>query len=1095
MKQFRLIHGNQLEMLSEMLSRILKTPLSSPLEPEILIVQSQGMSRWLTMEIARHLGISANLKFFYPNEFIRFAFHRILPDFSDSPLNDPSIVTWKLMKLFPEFMDNRQFVKIHNYLNDDISGVKQFQLASRMADTFDQYLLFRPEMMLEWEKGKDDNDNWQAEIWRTLAREGDTRHRARQIQNLKEFCRKLSSFPADFPERITVFGISALPRFHMELFDILSHFTQVNLFLMNPCREYWGDILSNREMARKTKLQSRSTVSTELLYLEQGNPLLAAMGTMGRDFFDMIHSFGCEEIEIFHDPGRDTLLHHIQSDILELRGHPAEDFSTTEIPETDHSVSIHSCHSPMRELEVLHNHVLSFFEKDENLAPDRILVMTPDIETYAPYIDAVFNLPKDDHRWIPYRIADRSMLSESMMIKTFFAILDLHNSRFRLTEVMGILESPDVRLCFGLSENDLELIRKWVMETRIRWGMDADFRKNIGLPEIYENTWEAGIERLLLGYSMLAQENQIVGGILPYDPIEGSSAETLGKFLEFIHRLFAVVQSLQISRTVPDWIQVFENLVTSFFQSTENSEKEIHAMSEIWTALQQQSEQADFHQKLSIEVVKKYLSNILEKKASDAGFIAGGITFSAMLPMRSIPFDVICLLGMNHDAYPRQTRAAEFDLISQNPRPGDRSRRIDDQYLFLESILSARKILYISFIGKSVQDNNIIPPSVLFSELLQYIETRYAVKNSDIQQHVFTEHKLQPFHPIYFTSPDPDSRPNPFFSYSEQDLKGALSLQSNRTNPEPFFTDELPASEISEIEFPSMLRFFFNPCQYIVNKQLGIYLTKDEKILDDREPFSLDALEQYQLSDSILEQMILGADHPETLARTRAAGILPHWRIGEAVFDGMHDRANEFYRNLKPHIQQEKYSPIPFYFQIENRWIKWIKGKIDSVYPDYAFFYRYGMIRPKDLLAAWLNHLILNHASPDHYPKQTVIAGLSGVSTKDAVWSEIHFAPVDNAGELLAGLVDYYLTGLWKPLKFFPRTSYRFADLVLNKNALPEEALEKAGTVFMGNDFSAGEMNDPYCRFCFKNASPLDEEFMKIAVDIFQPMMASEKQI
>jgi exodeoxyribonuclease V gamma subunit len=1091
MKQFRLIHGNQLEMLSETLSRILETPLSLPLEPEIMIVQSQGMSRWLTMEIARHLGISANLKFYYPNEFIHFVFHRILPDFSDSPLNDPAIVTWKLMKLLPEFMDNRTFVKIRNYLNDDIGEVKQFQLASHMADTFDQYLLFRPEMMLEWEKGKE--SNWQAEIWRTLlGREGDTLHRARQMQNLKAYCRELTSFPADFPERITVFGISALPRFHMDLFDVLSHFIQVNLFLMNPCREYWGDILSNRELARKTKLQSRSNVSTELLYLEQGNPLLAAMGTMGRDFFDMVHTFGCEDIDIFQDPGRDTLLHHIQSDIVELRGNPAENFSTTEIPETDHSVSIHSCHSPMRELEVLHNHILSYFEKDENLAPDRILVMTPDIETYAPYIDAIFNLPRDDHRWIPYRIADRSMLSESMMIKTFFAILDLHNSRFRLTEVMGILESPDVRFCFGLSENDLELIRKWVMETRIRWGMDSNFRKNLGLPEIHENTWQAGIERLLLGYAMLAQQDRIVEGILPYDPIEGSSAETLGKFLEFIHRLFAVVQTLQISRSISDWIQVFENLVTSFFRSTESSEKEIHAMREIWNIWKQQSGQADFHQKISIEVVKKHLSNILGKKTSDAGFITGGITFSAMLPMRSIPFDVICLLGMNHDAYPRQTRAAEFDLISQNPQPGDRSRRNDDQYLFLESILSARKILYISYIGRSLQNNNIIPPSVLVSELLQYVQTRYSLKNSDNRLHVFTEQKLQPFHPIYFDSSLRDSRPSPFFSYSEQDLKGAVSLQGNRTDPKPFFTGELPAPETPEIEFPSMLRFFFNPCQYIVNRQLGIFLTQDEKILDDREPFSMEALERYQLSHSILEQTILGADHPETLERVRAAGILPHRRIGEAIFDGMHDRANEFYRNLKPHIQQEKYSPVPFHFQTGNRYIQ---GKIDSVYPDYAFFYRYGMIRPKDLLAAWLNHLVLNHAGPDHYPKKTVIAGLSGTSAQDATWSEIHFTPVDNAGEVLAILVDYYLTGLRKPLKFFPKTSYRFADLVLNKKMLPEEALEKTGTVFTGNDFSSGEIDDLYCQFCFRNISPLDEEFCKIAVDLFQPMMASEKQI
>ena len=1044
MKQFRLIHGNRLEMLAGMLAQILKTPVSAPLDPEIIIVQSQGMSRWLSMEVAKHLGISANLKFFYPNEFLQYVFHQLVPDFSDSILNDPAIVTWNLMNILPELLDNRHFEKIRQYLDDDIGEVKRFQLASRLADTFDQYLLFRPEMILRWETEKED-DNWQAQIWRRLSREGDTRHRARQNQILAEFCRQQTTLPSGFPERISVFGISALPGFHMQLFDILSQFIQVNLFLMNPCRQYWGDILSDREITRKSKPQAGAAVPTELLYLTQGNPLLAAMGTMGRDFFDMVHTFECEEIEIFTEPGRETMLQHIQSDILDLSTSPP-----LEIKAHDRSVSIHACHSPMRELEVLHNHILSFFEYDKALTSGSILVMTPDIETYAPYIHAVFNRPKDDPQWIPYSIADRSMINESMLIRTFFAILELHNSRFQLTDILRILESADIQAGWQLSEEDLTLIRKWVTETRIRWGIDSAFRQKIGLPDIHENTWEAGIERLLLGYAMLDHDEQAFQGILPYDAIEGSTTEALGKFLEFIHLLFTNVQSLSLSRTIPDWAQFLENLLKIFFPSTDSEARDIQALREALHIMQEKSIRAGFHQTTTMEVIKHYLTEVMEGRGFGTGFISGGITFSAMLPMRSIPFDVICLLGLNHDAYPRQNRDSEFNLISQNPRRGDRSRRNDDQYLFLESILSARKNLYISYIGNNIQDNSTIPPSVLVSELVQFIETGFFMKSKPIREHILTEHKLQPFHPLYFTTSGDNARPDYYFSYSEEDLKGAISLQHQRFQPEPFFTKELPVPEMPEIELPSLLHFWGNPCQYIVTRQLGIYLDQPEDDLDDREPFSVDALERYQLANTLLEQTIEGFSPSAILAQTRAKGVLPHRKTGDVVFELMQDRVNRFYRKLKPFIELEKCDPVSFSFPMGDIMLK---GQIDSIYPDHAFYYRYGMISPKDLLAAWVKHLIINHVGPTGYPRQTVVAGLSGNSVKDASWTETWFAPVDNAGERLTDLAGYFLSGLRKPLKFFPRTSYRFADLVLNKNISEKEALKKSETIFIGSDF------------------------------------------
>jgi exodeoxyribonuclease V gamma subunit len=482
----------------------------------------------------------------------------------------------------------------------------------------------------------------------------------------------------------------------------------------------------------------------------------------------------------------------------------------------------------------------------------------------------------------------------------------------------------------------------------------------------------------------------------------------------------------------------------------------------------------------------------MENSGFGTGFISGGITFSAMLPMRSIPFDVICLLGMNHDAYPRQNRDSEFNLIARHPRPGDRSRRNDDQYLFLESILSARKNLYISYIGRSIQDNSSIPPSVLVSELMQTIETGFFITRIPIRDHVLTEHKLQPFHPLYFTVSGENARPDHYFSYSDEDLKGAESLQNQRCDPGPIFTDDLPASESSEVDLPSFLRFWKNPCRYIVNNRLGIFLDQPEKEPADREPFSMESLERYQLSNDILEQLIQGVEPSEIRSRIRAKGILPHRTTGDVVFELAQDKASGFFRKLKPFIRTEKCDPLSFSFPAAGITIQ---GKIDSIYPEHAFFYRYGMISPKDLFAAWVNHLIINHIGPADYPRYTILGGLSGNSVKDASFMETRFSPVDNAGELLIGLADCYLSGLRKPLKFFPGTSYRFADLVLNAGHSFEDALKKAETPWIGNDYAPGEYHDRYVQFCFKNEMVLDEAFAKIAVDIFNPMMMhSENQ-
>ncbi|MFP3869988.1 MAG: exodeoxyribonuclease V subunit gamma, partial [Syntrophobacteria bacterium] len=783
MAALRLYSSNRMEVLVEVLAEVLSTPPASPFDREIIIVQSNGMARWVCMELARRHGICANYSFPFPNSFVHEMFRKVFDDLPDHSPFDPKILTWKIVKVLPSFKKSPGFEGLNSYLGESGESLRCIQLAERIADTFDQYLLFRPEMILRWEKGEE--SHWQAVLWRELVKDEKVGHRASLGKPFLETLEDPLLDTRDFPERVSIFGISALPRFHVRILAGLSRFADVNLFLMNPCKEYWGDILPERALKAVMQRGARYNLTPEELHLEKGNSLLASMGVLGRDFWDLVNEFTCEETLLFEDPGEKTLLACIQSDILNLRdaGKGAE--GKKALAEDDESIQIHSCHNPMREVEVLYDQLLDLFEKDPTLSPRDILVMTPDIEAYSPYIQAVFDVPGDDPRCIPFTIADRSIRKEGEIIDTFLGIFDLYGGRFAASQILSVLESPPVRRKFDLEEADLELIFTWVKDTRIRWGIDGESRSELGLPAFEDNTWKAGLERLLLGYAMPGQDQRMFGEVLPYDHIEGSQARALGKLLEFAQKLFTHVRGPLGPRSLSEWSKILTELLEAFFLPDEDTEGEMQVMRRLLKELGDTEELSGFHEKVDSTAVKWYLGRHLEREGFGYGFMSGGVTFCAMLPMRSIPFSIICLLGMNGGAYPRQSKPLGFDLLARDPRPGDRSRRNDDRYLFLEAILSAREKLYMSYVGQSIQDTTPMPPSVLVSELTDYIEQGFHIPGGKILDHIFRQHRLQAFSPAYFTG---DGK---LFSYSDQNLAAARRLVEARKPPEPFIAEGL----------------------------------------------------------------------------------------------------------------------------------------------------------------------------------------------------------------------------------------------------------------------------------------------------------------
>jgi len=1050
------------------------------LDEEIIVVQSKGMERWVSTQLAQRHGICANYRFPFPNAFIHEVFQKVISDLPERSDFDPKTMTWRIMKLLPSCIRKPGFESLSAYLADTQRNLKRFQLSERIADTFDQYLLFRPEMIFQWEGGKE--NHWQAVLWRELVKETGTMHRAALG---KAFCKATEKFPAtlhSFPERISVFGISALPRFHIQMLEALSRFSQINLFLMNPCKEYWGDILSNWEMKKTIAKKAKRNLAFDELYLEKGNSLLASMGALGKDFFDLVNEYYCEEFPSFKNNGENTLLSWIQSDILNLRDRHQDLNAKEMIARNDNSIQIHSCHSPMREIEVLYDRLLDMFEKDSGLLPKDILVMTPDIETYAPYIQAVFDTPADASRKIPFSISDRSIRKESEIINTYLAILDLLGSRFTVSQVFAILESAAVHRKFDIMEADLTLVRKWLTDTRIRWGIDRKDRSKLGLPALAENTWKAGLERLILGYALPGQDENMFNGILPYDHIEGGNASVLGRLLDFTEQLFTHVTSLRQPRTLNQWSKTLTELCEKFFMSDEDTEREMQVIRRTLTDLGDMQKIAIFDEEIDINVIKWHLRNFLETEGFGLGFITGGVTFCAMLPMRSIPFKVICCVGMNGDAYPRQAKPLGFDLIAKYPEPGDRSRRNDDRYLFLEAILSARKILYISFIGQNIQDNSSIPPSIFVSELMDYIEQGFTISEKTILDHIFTKHRLQAFSPEYF------KKGKKLFSYSEQNRQAAQCILEAREAPISFISGRLsnPEEEWKTVDLNDLSTFFSNPSRFLLNKRLGIHLEDRALILEDREAFDVKALEKYLLNKKLLEKVLEGENLKDFFPTVHSSGQLPHGTPGECIFEELSQGVESFVEKSKPYTPETILEPLEVDLNILGFRLT---GRINQIYPKRLFHYRYARVKARDRLTVWIHHLALNSLTADTYPRTSMLAGLEPDKKREAVWAAWEYSPVQNSKEILEILLNEYWEGLMKPLHFFPDTSWAYVHTLLEKNKPEEDACNSARRIWEKTDYYRGECEDPYYQLCFGNIDPLDSEFRRIAEKIFRPFL------
>jgi exodeoxyribonuclease V gamma subunit len=615
-----------------------------------------------------------------------------------------------------------------------------------------------------------------------------------------------------------------------------------------------------------------------------------------------------------------------------------------------------------------------------------------------------------------------------------------------------------------------------VADGGIRWGISGGHRGELGLPPLAQNTWTAGIDRLILGYAISGGESAYgtFHTTNPYDRIEGRDALVLGHFAAFLDALFEHAASLEEDRTLTEWSVHLKQMLERFFVTNGSDRNQGLVLRRVLDRIAGLEETAGFRGKVDVQVIRAWLLRSLDMDPRGLGFITGGVTFCAMLPMRSIPFKIICLLGMNSDVYPRRATRPGFDLMSTDPKPGDRSQRNDDRYLFLEAILSARKRLHISYVGQDPQDNTLMVPSVVVSELMDYIEKGFVAPGKDILDQVLVRHRLQPFSPAYFSGSPP------FFSYSKENCEAARAFLAPRESHPSFIKQGLAPSTFGYqiIQLADLIRFFTNPARFLLRHRLKIELSSDTLRLEDTEPFFLEGLNQYLLGEKLLKGLASGVDQESLLDAATASGVLPHGTVGLCAREKISTETEWFVRLLAPWIRQ----PLePLQLETDVAGVR-VVGRITNRFAGGLVQYRFSNIRGRDLLNLWLRHLLLNRCRPDLPEKRSLLFG------KD---ESVVFEPLTGGEEALEALVLIFQKGHAKPAHFFPETSLAYARAVIERNTSNEAAMVAARRVWqVEGEHWAGESDDPYYLRCFEGQEPLDAEFRDLALTVFEPIFA-----
>lgn len=993
---FHLHRAERTDLLADGLAGLLSQPPADPFAQELVLVPAKGVERWLSQRLSNRLGVCAAVEFRNPRSLIA----ELTGTAEDDPWSADAMA-WPLLAVIDDNLDQPWCQPVANHLGHFETGDeyelrqgRRYAVARRLAGLFASYARQRPQLLVDW-NGLPDDLSWQAPLWQALTEriDADPPH----LRHAKTVARLIDS-PSDLPERLSLFGHTRLPVTEIELLTALATHHDLHLWLPHPSDDLWQSLAGH-----SGPLPRREDTS----HRDVGHPLLA---TLGRDLRELQRSLPVPDTdEYLSGTGYpDTVLGWLQSDIAANAVRP-----TGRVPgPQDRSVQVHSCHGPARQIEVLREVLLGLLADDPTLEPRDILVMCPDIETYAPLIAAGFGLgdvvrgAHPAHK-LRVRLADRALVQTNPLLSVAASVLALAGGRATASEVLNLAESDPVRARFGFTDDDLDAITAWVREANIRWGFDQEHRSPYGV-EFLHNTWRFGIDRVLAGVAMSDDSHAWLGTTLPLDDVSSNRVELAGRFADFVEKLSHTVRALNGVRPLGDWLSALGTGIEALAASDEE-----------WPAAQVQREFAEIAEAVGAPATPLRLSDIralldrhLAGRPTRANFRTGTLTVCTMVPMRSVPHRVVCLVGLDDGVFPRLGAVDGDDALARDPRTGERDIRSEDRQLLLDAIGAATQTLVVTYTGANEYSGQARPPAVPLAELLDTLKI-----TAEQPVDVVTTHPLQPFD-IRNVTPGALVPEGPF-TFDPTALTAAQASAGQRAERPLFFAHQLPALPTGDVALEDLVTFFRDPVKGFF-RSLEYTLPWDVDGVTDEMPVEIDALEEWTVGDRMLSDILRGMTPADAQQAEWRRGTLPPGQLGWRRAIALRDQCALLAAEALRHRGTD---PQAYDVDIDLGTGRRLTGTVSPVFGDRLVSVTYSKLDGKHLLQSWIPLLALAAGLPDRgwsavcigRPRRGDTPRVEGLGRPD-----------DPVG-LLADLVAIYDTGRREPLPLPIKTSYAWA--------------------------------------------------------------------
>ncbi|GAB2574979.1 exodeoxyribonuclease V subunit gamma [Microlunatus antarcticus] len=1054
------------DVLVGALGRVLAVPLADPFATEVVCVPTPGVERWIAQRLAHTLGagpgddgVCAGVDFPSPARFVAEALGR---SGTDDPWV-PSRAVWPLLAVLETAVAEPWAAVLADHLGpatdlgdgaaddpEDTRRSRRWSTARRVAGLFARYAADRPAMLEDWAAGRDlgpdgvplaSDRAWQPELWRRLrdhigGPDPVTRLR-RDVERLRDG--DLSGSASDLPERLSVFGATRLDPRHLDVLLALGVRRDVHLWLPHPSPAAWDAVSRLPQPAGPVLPLRADDPSADVVH----HPLLAYLGRDLRELQVRLEvgaaSVGATLVDEHHpalDTGPETLLTRLQADVAADRA-PSRDHL---LAPDDRSVQVHACAGPHRQVEVLREVLLGLLADDETLQPRDVVVMCPDVEAYAPLVAATFGLDSEEdgsgrpehpgHR-LRVRLADRSLRQLNPVLATVGRLLDLADARVTLSALLDLAAATPVATRFRLGEDDLERLHELLPQTGVRWGLDAGHRARFGMEGFAQNTWAAGLDRLLLGVAMDESDARFIGTVLPLDDVASDDVGLVGRLAELLSRVRGLSDACATPKTLPDWLTLCREVVEELTDvKPADRWQHAHAYGEL-ARLEERAGAAAGASTLSLTEVRALLADAFRGRAGRANFRTGTLTVASLLPMRAVPHRVVCLLGLDDGAFPRRVTPDGDDLTAAGRRVGDPDPRGEDRQLFLDAVCAARETLVVLHSAVDPRTGSDLRPAVPVEALLETLDA--SARTTDgrpVRQHLTVHHALQPFGRRNFAVGDgaTDGASDEPFSFDRAALRGARAQRGQpRPAPTPYagvLLEPLPADR--SVELTELYRFFHHPVRALLRARAGLSDGGRDEAEDEQIPVELDGLQRWAIGDRMLQAHLRGADLDALSAAEWRRGSVPPRELGTRVVGDLRTEVGTVAASAAPWTER----PAERVDVLLDLGPVRLTGSVDGVRGDTAVRVLFSRPSAKHRLQAWVELLALSASRPER-EWRTVVVGRKG---------QLELGPVtpEFARLVLTDLVDLQGAGLRTLLPFAPLASYEYA-LLDSRDQLPDE--------------------------------------------------------